>query len=109
MLNISFLLGLLHMLFGMGIRMVSHFRAGLKAAAIFDDLLWIWFVVALAPLGFIAILGGDVPAGILFWSSRASLVIAAGIFLTAGRRQKGILGKFFKGLIGFYDIVGYFG
>jgi V/A-type H+-transporting ATPase subunit I len=109
MLNISFLLGLLHMLFGMGIRMVSHFRAGLRADAIFDDLLWILFVIALTPLGFSAILGGEVPAEILFWCSRASLFIAVCIFLTAGRRQKGIVGKLFKGLIGFYDIVGYFG
>ncbi len=109
MLNISFLLGLIHMLFGMGIRMASHFRVRLIADALFDDLLWILFIVALAPLGFRAILGGEVPAGIIFWSARASLVIAAGIFLSAGRRQRGIAGKLFKGLIGFYDVVGYFG
>ena len=109
MLNISFLLGLIHMLFGMGIRMASHFRARLIADALFDDLLWILFIITLAPLGFRAILGGEVPAGIIFWSARASLAIAAGIFLSAGRRQKGIAGKFFKGLIGFYDVVGYFG
>ncbi len=109
MLNLSFLLGLVHMLFGMGIRMAGHFRARLVADALFDDLLWILFIVALAPLGFSAILGGQVPAGIAFWSARASLVIAALIFLSAGRRQKGPVRKFFKGLIGFYDVVGYFG
>jgi V/A-type H+-transporting ATPase subunit I len=109
MLNIAFLLGLFHMLFGMGIRMVAHARAGLVTDALFDDLLWILFLVALAPLGFSAILGGDVPAAVLFYSSRASMVIAAGIFLSAGRRQKGIARKLFKGMIGFYGVVGYFG
>ncbi len=109
MLNISFLLGLLHMLFGMGIRMAAHFRARLVADALFDDLLWILFIISLAPLGFSAILGGEVPAGVIFWGARVSLVIAAGIFLSAGRRKRGIVGKFFKGLIGFYDVVGYFG
>ena len=109
MLNISFLLGLIHMLFGMGIRMAAHFRSRLVADALFDDLLWILFIIVLAPLGFSAILGGEVPADITFWSVRASLVIAAGIFLSAGRRQRGLPGKFFKGLIGFYDVVGYFG
>ena len=109
MLNFAFLLGLLHMLFGMGIRMASNFRAGLVADALFGDLLWILFLVALAPLGFSAILGGYVPPYVLFWSKRASLAIALLVFLSGGRGQKNLLKRFFKGLIGFYDIVGYFG
>jgi V/A-type H+-transporting ATPase subunit I len=109
MLNIAFLMGIVHILFGMGIRMTANFRAGLAADALFDDLLWILFLLALAPLGFSAILGGDVPPAVLYWSKRSAIVIAAAIFLTAGRKQKGIVKKFFKGLIGFYDVVGYFG
>ncbi len=109
MLNIAFLLGLFHMLFGMGIRMVSNFRAGLVWDALFGDLLWILFLIALAPLGFSAILGGYVPPQLLFWSKRASLAIALLVFLSGGRGQKGIIKRFFKGIIGFYDIVGYFG
>ena len=109
MLNIAFLLGLFHMLFGMGIRMVSNFRSGLLGDALFGDLLWILFLVVLAPLGFSAILGGYVPDQLLFWSKRASILIAALIFLSGGRGEKGIVKRFFKGLIGFYDVVGYFG
>jgi V/A-type H+-transporting ATPase subunit I len=109
MLNIAFLLGLVHMLFGMGIRMASNFKAGRATDAVFGDLLWILFLLALAPLGFSAILGGYVPDAILSLSKRASLVVAVGIFLSGGRDQKGIVKKFFKGLIGFYDVVGYFG
>lgn len=109
MLNIAFLMGLVHMLFGMGIRMVANIRARLISEAILDDLLWILFLIALAPLGFSAILGGEVPQGILLWSKNFSIVIAIAIFLTGGRKQRGIVKKFFKGLIGFYDVVGYFG
>jgi V/A-type H+-transporting ATPase subunit I len=109
MLNIAFFMGVVHILFGMGIRMFANLRAGLAADAIFDDLFWILFLIALAPLGFSGILGGEVPPEILNWSKRISLVVAACIFLTGGRKAKGIVGKFFKGLLKFYDIVGYFG
>ena len=109
MLNIAFLMGVVHILFGMGIRMVAHWRAGLISDAVFDDLLWILFLMALAPLGYSAILGGEIPPEVAFWSKRASIVIAAAIFITGGRKQNGIVKKVFKGLIGFYDVVGYFG
>lgn len=109
MLNIAFLMGLVHILFGMGIRMVANFRAGLVADAVFDNLCWMVFLVALTPLGYSAILGGAVPPQLSFWSSRTALVLAAVIFITGGRKQKNIFAKFFKGLLGFYDIVGYFG
>lgn len=109
MLNIAFLMGLVHILFGMGIRMAANFRAGLVFDAVFDDLLWMLFLIALAPLGFSAILGGEVPAHVLSVSTKLSLVVAAAIFLTGGRKQKGIVGKVLKGLVGFYDVVGYFG
>ncbi len=109
MLNIAFLMGLVHLLFGIGLRMASNFRAGFVGDALFDDLLWILFLAALTPLGYSVILGGEISPELSFWSKRVSLGIAACIFLTGGRKQKGIVKKFFKGLIGFYDIVGYFG
>jgi len=109
MLNIAFLLGLVHMLFGMGIRMVLNIRSGLVRDALFGDLLWILFLAALAPLGFSAILGGYVPGRLLFWSGRASMALALLIFLSGGRGEKNIVKRLFKGLIGFYDVVGYFG
>lgn len=109
MLNIAFLMGLVHILFGMGIRMAANFRAGLVIDALLDDLLWILFIIALAPLGFSAILGGEAPPVVLSVAARGSLVIACGILVTGGRKKKGIVRKIFGGLIGFYDVVGYFG
>ncbi|HUV35599.1 MAG TPA: hypothetical protein VMX58_01520 [Patescibacteria group bacterium] len=109
MLNIAFLMGLVHILFGMGIRMTANFRAGLVLDALFDDLLWILFIIVLAPLGFSAILGGAVPPVVLSIGKRAALIVAGGIFLTGGRKKKGIVRKLLGGLVGFYDVVGYFG
>jgi V/A-type H+-transporting ATPase subunit I len=109
MLNLSFLLGLLHMLFGMGIKMYSKIKDGMLADAILDELVWIIFLIVLAPLGYSAILGGELPSGISLFSKRASLFLAAVVFFTGGRKKKGVVKKIFGGLVGFYDIVGYFG
>ena len=109
MLNIAFLMGLIHILFGMGVKMVANFRARLVLDALLDDLLWICFIIALAPIGFSAILGGEVPPGVLSYGRWGALVAAGGIFLTGGRKRKGIVRKLLGGLVGFYDVVGYFG
>jgi V/A-type H+-transporting ATPase subunit I len=109
MLNIAFLMGLVHILFGMGIRMAANLRSGLVLDALLDDCLWILFLIALAPLGFSAILGGEVPPAALSIGTRASLVIAGLIFVTGGRKKKGLIRKLLGGLLGFYDVVGYFG
>jgi V/A-type H+-transporting ATPase subunit I len=108
-LNISFLLGLVHMIFGMGISMVRKFRRGMITDALFDNLFWILFLIFLAPLGYSAILGGEVTAGITYWSVRGSIVLAALIFLTGGRKKDSFIMKILGGLVGFYDVVGYFG
>ena len=109
MLNISFLMGLVHILFGIGLRMRADFRAGLIADALFDDLAWIIFIAALAPLGFAGILGGEVPPMVIRGATYVSLGIAAVIFVTGGRKQKSPIMKIIGGLVKFYDIVGYFG
>jgi len=108
MLNLAFLIGFVHILFGIGVRMVVHFRAHMWTDAIFDDLGWIIFLLALGPLGFAYVLGGSVPGQVLFWCSRAALVIAAILFVTGARREKNKFIGAFKSLIKFYGITGYF-
>ncbi len=109
MLNVSFLLGLLHMLFGMGIKMYARMKGGLIVDAILDELVWILFLIALAPLGYSAILGGELPSHVTLLSKRASLILAVVVLLTGGRKKDGVVKKFLGGLVGFYDVVGYFG
>ncbi len=108
-LNISFLLGLVHMIFGMGISMVQKIGKGRVADAVFDNLFWILFLIFLSPLGYSAILGGKVPEEITFWSIRGAVVLAVLIFMTGGRKKDPLIMKILGGLVGFYDVVGYFG
>lgn len=108
MLNIAFLIGFVHILFGIGVRMGVNFRAHLWTDAVFDDLCWIIFLVALGPLGFAFVLGGSVPAPILFWCGRAALVLAAVLFVAGARKEKNKLLGGFKSLLKFYSITGYF-
>jgi V/A-type H+-transporting ATPase subunit I len=109
MLNIAFLMGIVHILFGIGLRMRADLRAGLTAEALFDDLAWIIFIAALAPLGFAGILGGEVPPVVMRAAMWAALGCAAVIFLTGGRKQRSPVMKVLGGLVKFYDVVGYFG
>ncbi|MBD3178128.1 MAG: hypothetical protein GF417_00230 [Candidatus Latescibacteria bacterium] len=109
MLYLSFFLGIVHILFGMGIKMVRKFQEGMAADAIFDNLFWMIFLIFLAPLGFAGILDGDVPPHIMLYSKWGALVMAAAIFLTGGRKKESFLMKILGGVAGFYDIVGYFG
>ncbi len=109
MLNISFFIGIVHILFGIGVRMRANLRAGLVADALFDDLAWIVFIAALAPLGYAGILGGQVSPSVLRGATYVSVAVAAVIFVTGGRKQKSPVMKFFGGLVKFYDVVGYFG
>jgi V/A-type H+-transporting ATPase subunit I len=109
MLNVAFLFGITHILFGIGVRMVVNFRAGLWADAVFDDLCWILFLVALAPLGYAFILGGTIPEALGVWAPRAALAIAAVLFVTGARKERNKLVGVSKSILKFYSVTGYFG
>jgi len=108
MLNIAFLIGFVHILFGIGVRMVVNFRARLWSDAVFDDLGWILFLIALGPLCFAYVLGGSAPPQVLFWCARAALGLAAALFVTGARKEKNKLVGAFKSLLKFYSVTGYF-
>jgi V/A-type H+-transporting ATPase subunit I len=109
MLNVAFFIGIVHILFGMGVKMAINFRAGLWMDAVFDDLCWILIIIALAPLGYAGILGGRVPAPVIFYASRGALAVAAVLFLTGIRKERNRFLGVFKSLLRFYGITGYFG
>jgi V/A-type H+-transporting ATPase subunit I len=109
MLHIAFLIGFIHILFGIGIRAVVHFQAGLYLDAVFDDLLWILFLIALAPLGYAKILGGTVPGAMMYVCARVALAFAAVLLVTGARKEKNKLVGLVKSLLKFYSITGYFG
>jgi V/A-type H+-transporting ATPase subunit I len=109
MLVVSFVLGIIHILFGMGLRMVADLRAGLVQDAILDQLVWIVFLTALAPLGYTGILGGELPAGVMTAATYGALAMAVVIFFTGGRRKRSLVMKGLAGLLKYYSVIGYFG
>ncbi len=98
MLYYCFAIGLVHIYFGMGVQAYRNIKAGKPLSALFDQGFWFIFLNGLILLllpGFetaaqwIAIGGG------------------AGLVLTQGRSQSGLVLKFLSGLLSLYNITGY--
>ncbi len=108
MLNIVFLLGIVHILFGVGIKMAIDFKEGRWLDAILDELVWMVLIVSLAPLGFKFIFGGEVPEGVLAGCRLVALVFLVIAGLTGGRKNKNPVLKVLGGIPKLYGIVNYF-
>lgn len=98
MLLYCFVLGLFQVYCGMAVRVYRNIKAGQIWDAVFDQGLWFVFLTGLALL---AVPGARQPAT---WFVLAG---GAGLVLTQGRSQKGLLKKFFGGLVSLYDVTGY--
>ena len=98
MLVFSFVLGIIQIFFGMGVRAYQEIKAGRVLDAVFDQGLWFVFLIGLISLAFpqFSAVGKWLAAG-----------GALGLILTQGRRQKGLIKKFLSGLLSLYDITGY--
>jgi V/A-type H+-transporting ATPase subunit I len=98
MLFYCFAIGLLHIYFGMGLQAYRNIKAGHPLSAVFDQGFWFIFlnglILLLLPeysaIGRLLAIGG-----------------AAGLILTQGRTQEGIIKKFLSGLLSLYNITGY--
>jgi V/A-type H+-transporting ATPase subunit I len=98
MLFFCFVFGLVHVYFGMGLQAYRSIRAGKPLHALFDQGFWFIFLNGLI---------------LLFLPEFASLAKwlalggAAGLILTQGRAQKGLLKKALSGLLSLYNVTGY--
>ena len=98
MLIFCFSAGLFHIYFGMGIQAYRSIKAGKLLDALRDQGRWLVF---LSSLILIALPQFSTPAK---WVVIACAVL---LVLTQGRKQKGLLKKFFSGLGSLYNITGY--
>ena len=99
MLILSMGVGILHIFAGMSIAMADSIRKGRLLDAVFDQLSWMIMIIG---LGFLFL-----PA--LSKIGMIMAVLGAGIVLcTAGRNKKGVLRKVTGGLLGLYNISGFF-
>ncbi|MEA3408900.1 MAG: V-type ATP synthase subunit I, partial [Candidatus Eisenbacteria bacterium] len=109
MLNVVFILGIIQIMTGLIIKMVADIRDGRWLDGILDQLLWVFFLVLLVPLGYSFILGGSVPDGVMATAGKGAMVVAALVVLTGARKNPNPIMKILGGVLKLYDVVGYFG
>jgi len=108
-LYIAFGLGVIQVLVGIGVKMANNIRHGNISAALMDQGLWILFLVALVPIVFKGIFGGQVGEGTISIATGAAKILAIALVLTQGRHMKFILVRPLMGLLKLYDAMSYFG
>ena len=96
LLIVSFVVGFIHILVGLGLKMFMLIRDGHYFSAIFDVGCWVLLLIGIPVVLF------SVPVGIALIA-----VGAVGLILTQGRDKKGILGKIIGGVGSLYGITGY--
>lgn len=109
MLNVVFILGIVQIITGLAIKMVSEFKERRWLDGILDQLVWIFFIVFLVPLGYNFILGGEVPAEIMAFCQKAAMATGIVVVVTGARKNPNPIIKVIGGVLKLYDIVGYFG
>ena len=109
MLNVVFVVGIVQIFAGLGIKMVADFRDGRYVDGVLDQLVWILFLLFLAPLGYGFILGGEVPETLNTLATRGALAMGAVVVLTGARKNPNPVMKGLGGVLKLYDVVGYFG
>lgn len=98
MLVYALILGVIQIFFGMAIQFYRLARQGKILDAFFD--VGLWFLLIIGLLLFAAPGMGEI-------AQTMSLLGAAGLVLTQGRKQPTIIKKFFSGLLSLYNITGY--
>lgn len=106
LLIISVAFGLVHILFGLGIKFYMLWKQGDKKGAIFDVGFWMLVLVGAAIMATGMGIGVDLIFNIGIY---AMILGAVGLVLTQGRNSKNIFAKFFGGVLSLYDITSYVG
>ena len=102
-LMMSLVLGLLHLMTGIAVKMYMGIRAGRPVDAVVDQGLWL---ILLPALGLMAA-GGALGSAWATAGRYAAIAAAAGLVLTQGRAAPNIIGKVFGGLYSLYGLIGY--
>ena len=108
-LYIAFGLGVIQVLFGIGVKMANNIRQGNTLAAFLDQGLWILFLASLVPVVYKLLFGGNVSATTNLYATNMAKVCAIGLIFTQGRHVRPIIASPLAGLAKLYDVMGYFG
>lgn len=106
-LGISLFIGLIHLMFGLGIAAYDCIRKKNYVEAAGDKISWIFFVVGLA----LVLTGamGLIPSPLYLLGKIAAILGAVTIFWYAGREKKGIFSKLMSGFLALYGSTSYLG
>jgi V/A-type H+-transporting ATPase subunit I len=109
-LYVAFILGLMQVLFGLGVKMARDLRDGDIAAAVVDQGLWMILLILIAPLFYKNLFGGQVPEPVGKAAGYAALAIAVPLAIGRGRgARKVFLWPLRGSFLAFYDGLGFFG
>ncbi|HUW61465.1 MAG TPA: V-type ATPase 116kDa subunit family protein [Candidatus Bathyarchaeia archaeon] len=100
-------IGILNQFYGIALKMYNALKNKDTATAMFDALLWLIILP-----GFVILIASafvEVPPTVLKAGIGLFAVGAVGLVLTQGRSAKGLVGRFFGGLVSLYGIVGTYG
>ncbi|MGM0651181.1 MAG: V-type ATP synthase subunit I [Bacillota bacterium] len=99
MLFYCFGIGLFHVYFGMAVQAYRNIKAGQPMSAVYDQGFWFLFIN-----GLIMMMALPELETVGQWLTIAA---GAGLVLSQGRHQSGIVMKFMSGLLSLYNITGY--
>jgi V/A-type H+-transporting ATPase subunit I len=108
MLNFVFLLGIVHIMFGLTLKMLSEFKQGRWLDGILDQLVWMILAISIVPLCYKYIFGGEVRDILIAVNSKIALIFLIVAALTGGRKNKNPILKVLGGIPKLYGIVNYF-
>jgi V/A-type H+-transporting ATPase subunit I len=107
MLAASVVLGVVHVLFGIGVKGYMLLKDGKPLDALFDSVFWI--ITLIGGIGYILALSGMLPPPYSEWAKWAFIAGVVGLALTQGRSSPSIAGKLGNGLYAVYGISSYVG
>ena len=107
-LGIALFLGVANQFWGVTMKMYGCWRQGDRWGALFDGGLWLLLLPGLVML-IAKFFSPELPGWVSSVGSSLALTGAAGLVLTQGRHEKGIVAKAVVGLVSLYVIVGSYG
>ncbi|MFW6163191.1 MAG: hypothetical protein ACODAJ_10520, partial [Planctomycetota bacterium] len=107
-LGVALMMGVANQFWGILVQMYGSWRKGDVAGALFDGGFWLLLLPGVLLLIAPTFVPG-VPPGLFTAGKWLAIGGAAGLVLTQGRKQKGVISKAVVGLISLYGIVGTYG
>lgn len=107
LMGMSLLFGILQIFVGLGMKGYLYIKQKDYMSFFSETILWYFLLTGLCIL-IVPIVAGDI-GPLATVGKYLAIIGAVGVVLTAGRAQKNIFKRLFKGVSGLYDIVSYFG